>query len=715
MPFEALVQSLAPAIEGQPPDNLVLASAYQADAIEIHIPGINTPPPGFGEFIGNERFSLVYNGIEATDVYIRLEDPDDPSSPLVPDTVVFHLPTSNLGPEQEYRTIEFQYTLHYEDGQDPGPVQRISFDTLPPAHDKVQPDGLIVSADIIRDGITGESFKKEGEEEFIEAIVPAYAGEKAGDIIRGYIAGEGSARDEVIGQVAWGDTDAVVVRFARGFIERFDDGMHDFSYRIEAREGLLSGRSTPLQLRILLKDFISDLGEPGVPAYDGDTGRKLVDEQDARNALEVRIPEHAKITTDHSLKVMWGAFTSTEVRIVDPANIRVVIPYTPILNDWIARNPTGSDSDIAIEVKYEIFKGTTRVGRSPSHGVEVNLHVAGGADPDPGTEPNDNLSTPIVRPRSGEEFDNKIPLKDYGRDATILIDKQTKGTVRFIAGDAITCRYNEETLDSYAVTAGDLENPAEPLSIILPTEIIEAAGGGVNHVSYWVERALAGGGRNTSKSPVQEIAVESEKDLPGEGNLDQAILPEVANFIIGLKPLLDGTPLALPTYKNFHATDKIVVYAAMVKGSIRQHADDETPVAGFGAQPTDPDQKNRFELPTPLEIRDADSGPVDEPGSGTRPPIDKPHILTRIPVDRFPNIGSDEREVFHTDLYYTVTNAVGTVSSKIFRFTVDPRGSKALVETTQAGGPDSLAWLHRTVTDKLHQLQRLIERFPHHK
>jgi hypothetical protein len=689
--FEAIVSPAAPVIEDLPPtemrDNLVLAKGWDDDDIHVTIGPINSPPPGLPELGPGDRIVLHIGNYAFDPITLELANPGDPFSSLIPDLAQFHVATSLLGAPADYRNYAMFYEVFYTGGSDRGPDQRLSIDNVPPANTSFVGQMVFDDDRITTNGITPDVFLDDAGFTYIRARIPSYAGQKAGDIIRCYINGTVDPDDRDTGRVEWGNNGVVHIRISKAFIEAVGDGYWDFQYQIEGREGLFSEKSEPVKINVLLEEFIDDLAAPSVPAYDDDAAPKLVDEQDARDQLVVRLPTNPKVTTAHSVRILWGTSNSVIVPIDDPDDTVIIMSYQGIYADWLAKNGTGADTDVNVDVRYDIYKGDLRVGTSGSHRVVVNLHVAGGGGVGPGEDPRDNLTAPVVRPASGEVNDDTIPLDDSTQNASVRIPKRgVNDTEVFALGDRVIVHYGDTTLDPHTIVDGDLTDLDAPLSIVLPRAAIITGGPGLKDVSYWIERELNNGHTNISKSPVKTIRVETRDALPGKGFLDKAILPELnASFTIGLDALRDGTPVAFPEYEIFSPDDKIVVFAAMFLG--RTPTPGETPVPGFGAEDTDADQDNRFEVPNPLVVLPADVGDVAEPGDypgakPTRPPVTTPHILFRIPRDRFPDVDANLSNQYHVFLRYEITNTVGPSISEVLTFIVDPRGAPPSEEET---------------------------------
>lgn len=724
--YPAKVRPPAAPLEGVAPedqDNLVLHSGWTDDNIQVAI-GPMSEYDKFLDFGGGEVFHLRVGSFEPADITIVRT-----GSTLSPDPIVFDIPRSRLGPEGEYRSFEMQYSVRYRGGTDTGPIQRISVDNVRPGGDS-EPQNLVFTADIVANGILPTSFKKEGDKEYIEATIPAtpppnerppYLGLKVGDTITGVINGDGRNEEAEIGVVAAGDTGDIVVRFYREFIEKVPDGSYDFQYHVTGRELLRSNLSSPVHLRVALRDYIPDLEAPLVPAYDEDEDKQLVTEQDARTGVQVEVPRHPAFTSDHRVSVLWGAYQTARVPVGSASPIVITLPYSAILNDWKTRPPAGgSDKETSTDVSYSVFKVDQPVGVSPTHTVFVNLHTAGEIDPDPGTEPHDNLIEPVVRPDSGADFDNHIPLRDEYLPASVRISKTgVDGTPMFQVGDIVTVHYGATTtLAPHTVTAGDLEDTTVPLEITLPWSDIKAGGFGTRSVAYWVERTLANGGANTSKSPSQDVRVDTREGTPGGGELELVILPEFEikdpdpEPVIGRDRLFNGTAIGIPEYSRRGVNDTIEVFAAMYRGQPFRHQDGEPAVAGFGAEPTDADRNNWFTL-TDTSVRPPDDGPVDEGGGVLRPPITQRHILFQMPGNRFPSIEEGDRGSYHMHIRYRITNDIGPTVSEPFLVSVDARGDVQR-PMARSSGPATLTSVLRdfdTLTRRLRELEKALKRW----
>jgi hypothetical protein len=677
IPAELLAPDLDDRPVAEPRDNLILASAYDG-GITIELGPTNPPASNKWGFVGIERVTLFLDGSPYQTVTVEPADAENPFGDLKPDPISFNISGEDLGGPGEYRRIPFYYMVLFTDGSRSGPQQYVSVDTVAPAPGGSFPGKLRFSDDIMKNGITPGSFETDDDgTEYIKADVPGYVGKKAGDIIRGSIDGKVDPDDGDIGRVAFGEPDGpVAVKFPRSIIEEGGDGIKRFQYKIEGREGLESALSDYLDIPVLIRDFISDLDAPEVPAYDDDDEvERLIDEQDARDNLTVVIPPNAKSEVGMAVVVHWGGIPSSQVTIVDEADIRIVLDYAIPLAAWLAGNATGDDKDVPAEVTYDIYRDRVKLGSSKSHEIVANLHTAGGiVDPDPGTDPHDNFTKPVVRPASGASNDDSIPIGDADQDATVRIDKRgVDGKLVFKVGDTVIVHYGNALLDEREIESTDLDDLMTPLEITLPAGTIKAEGPGEQEVLYWTYRELANGGTNGTQSPSKFILVQTADALPGKGVLEALLMPELRGTAIGMGAIIDGTPVGIPMYENFSPDDEIVIYMP-VYGA--QHSPDEEALPGYGAddEPTG-DQANRFVLrPDQVTITPPEEDQVVEPGGASRPGIKVSHIQFRIPADRFPGHHGDL--TFHTHLKYRVTNAIGSVPSKLLPVLIDPRGTR---------------------------------------
>ncbi|QDE39372.1 hypothetical protein FIV34_09225 [Luteibacter pinisoli] len=673
----ALARPIADLPDGVEPDGLIRLSAYE-DGFTVNLGPLASviPTP-----TGRESITLYMDGtiLQAT---VNIEEDEDFN--FGPDPVDINVPGLLFGPVAiDYYTTRMWYRVNYGTGASSdsrkGPV---ALDSIPPAPGSAFLGALVFAPEIIRDGITVDSF---GANDYIDAEVPGYSGEKPGDHLRPYINGTLDPDQLHYAVIPYENSGPRIrLRFYRSFIESVGDGSWLFQCDAFPREENASPLSDGVRITVSIDDAIPALLEPGVPAYDDDTGINIISENDARNSLVVTVPAQPDITADDFISILWGTTESVRIPIADPANIQVVVGYKTILDAWLASNPDAGDKAQSFDVRYRIYGAANNLrGTSPAHTVEVNLHVGGGVvDPDPGTEPNENL-VPLTLVSDSGRFDS-IPITDRGKPATARVPWLSRADdgagdllPAFGKGDVITVHGPDgSALVSHTVANGDLDPPSGYLEITLPWTTLESIPGGVAEFSYWITTTLGDGTKNDNKSPPKDVEIQTEDALPGRGTLENVILPEmgrVAQGWVDLPDVENGVVFAFPMpVENFNPlTDTIVLSVPMY---LVGHNGTETPVAGFG----DVEGENRFVLSGNHEIHEADTGPVDEPpggGTPTRPPVNQPYILFRLLPGRFPTLHGNEW--YHSHVTWSITNEVGTGRSPagglMVRF--DVRGS----------------------------------------
>lgn len=716
--------------DGEVEDGLIKANAYAA-GFTVQL-GTIDDLLGSGAR-GNEIFHLTIGAL--TYEVALTEDPD--SFELIPDPVEFAIPPTFLGGTNPWDNVTFDMTWFVEYGKggstDSGLPAKLTVDTTRPG-----PGGSFLGAlkfpeDILKNGITSRTF---AGVDYIEATVPGYNGEKSGDWLRPYINGVMDTDPNHFAVVPYEDTGEITIRFYRGFIEAQGDGAWAFQNDVFPREENPSLLSQAVLISVSLEDALDDLDEPTVPAYDDDpVGSRIIDEADARRSVIVHIPSIAAITNLDSIEILWGdTVTAGPVPVEDPDNIDIEVEYAAVLEAWLEKNADAEDIAVPIDVRYNVYGEENNLrGTSDPHPVEVNLHVAGGiVDPDPGTEPNENLMPLSTLSDSGAV--NRITLADSGKDATAKVPKLSRQEdadgdflPAFGVGDVIRIIAQDDTeLTTHTVVEEDLEPPEGDLDITLDWAALAGLPGGTTPFAYWIDTTLAGGGTNTNKSPPTNVVIEDASALPGGGTLPPVIMPErgappETGDGVALGHIVNGVAIGFPIdIENFDPeTDTITLSIPMYAN---RHTGAETPVPGYG----DSVGQNRFVLLPPHTVLPPESGdvaepPVGEPSYKTRPPITVPHILFRLMPDRFPDLHG--ATFYHTHVIWTIENSVGVGTSPVdiagaMKVTFETRGevtdpspasASTGVQSTTAGAEDGsdaefrhdLAWLLRRLRNLL--------------
>jgi hypothetical protein len=459
------------------------------------------------------------------------------------------------------------------DSQHGTPGQFYTTDYTPPGGPLL--GQLVFSADVNENGVTEAALQGDGDDAYLPARVPGYTGHDtdSADTVTGVVGGN----EETVDAILVGNGD-IELHFKRSFIEQLDDGIIEFSYFVTDRAGNVSIRAEPVTLQVLLKDAIADLDTPLVPAYDDDddTGGvpKLIDEADARvtRGLTVVIPANSNIKAGDEVLVYWGVLEVGPVPIADPAGdplASVGVSYGAISDAWNGET-AGADQVQTLDVSYAILRGGLSAGRPATPAtVAVNLHQAGGEDPDPETPENENFSAPTLTSASGDS--DVIPPKDFEADATITVpwfraDNATLAA--FIDGDTLTVRYGAKDLPPRTISATDVSDAKDLVVTLTAADILATGSGPSIPLQFFVSRKLAAGGQNTSSSPVKAIKVSGLDELPGGGQpLPPLLVPEALGadtihpdrLIIGRAQAKDGTDFVIPAYVNQDPGDMIIL------------------------------------------------------------------------------------------------------------------------------------------------------------
>lgn len=712
---------------GETSDGLITVSGYN-DGFTVRLGALADFFPDPDEIAGYEIFHLK---IGHMDYKIDFGDyPDD-----LPDPIEFDIPGTFIGNNEfDHVTFDMTWYLQYGDGgaSNNGLPAKLTIDTKRPGPGGAFLAPPIFPEDIVKNGITSKTF---ADANYIEARVPGYSGEKPADWVRPYVDGDRDTDDTHFSVVPWQQAEELTLRFYRSFIEAQGDGLLTFQYDVMPREENPSELSQGVEISVSLADAIDDLAAPAVPAYDDDPdGEKIINEADARARVIVNIPSRPEITDTDSIQILLdGEADSEPVRVGNPDNIAISVAYGTVLAAWLAKNEDADDVAVPIDVTYKVIgeDGNER-GESAAHRVEINLRVAGGiVDPDPGTEPNDNLIE--LETRSASNVRNRIPLADLGKDATARVPKLSKmedGSGGFAPafgeGDIIRIIAQTDTeVARHTVVAADLTPPGGDLSIPLLWTDLEKLPGGDIPFAYWIDTTLAGGGTNTNKSPLTNVLIEDASALPGGGTLPALIIPERGDRApngdtVPLFHIVNGVAIGFPVdITNFDPKkDTITLSLPMFRN---RHSDGEKPEPGYD----DVKDQNRFVLEGPHEVRDAESGDVAEPSSGeteysTRPPITVPHILFRLPATRLPELHGSS--FYHTHVVWTIENSVGvgtspTDSVNAMKLNFETRGTSSApsaatppshVGTTAAANEDSDGDLQRNLAWILRRLKRML-------
>jgi hypothetical protein len=631
---------LAPVPPGQRPDNLLLASTRN-DEIFVTAPvPLNTD---YGDTV-----QVILNGtLVGTPIVI-----DD----FIDNGEIMRIPISAEDrASQPEGVVRINYELSFlsgSGGTEQGPEgQSYITDYIPPGLPFL--GQLVFSDEVKRNGVTPAALLRDGDgNEYLPARVPSYKDLAPGDVVVGLV----DTRSEVVDPINVGTND-IELRFMRSFIEEQPDGSMAFSYSVSDRAGNDSQPSEPVVVQVLLRGAIPDLRAPRVPAYDDDPDdAKLIDENDARadDGVSVEIPANPLILAGDTVLLHWGDQDIGPVPVAladDDPVVTIGVPYAAVLSEWAATS-AGQDTAVPVNVGYDVLRGAVVAGstQTPAR-VEVNLYQAGGVDPDPETPGNGNLVAPTLTSSGGSE--NDIPPEDAESDATITIPwQQADGTTPvFQPGDEVTVAYGQYDATTWVIS--DL--PTDDLTVKLPFVWIVMVGSGDVPVSYRIERPLAGGGSNTSRSPTTIVTVHGADELPGGGSLPAGRMPEAEGtypgdpdrLLIGRLEARDGTDFVIPAYLNQAAGDAVEVTMKVFRRFYANgHAADQPVVE--------------------RDVTKSFTAPI-------RPPMDLIVHFTEVELMRY----DLPTQPLHAHITYKVTSAAAPdrgVTSSMLLVDLDPRG-----------------------------------------
>jgi hypothetical protein len=540
-----------------PPDNLLLASVRNQP--------INVLWGGFDDAYAGDIITFFYSGIE----FARIDVDGTETPPFVgmlPAAARLREGTDLIsifyeGATGGERSANIPLTVDYTPPGDPAPLSPLLF-----------------ADDILKGGITAGHLIDDGSGAFyVPAEIASYNGMADGDRAHLYCNGmeaPDAGRVEVV-------NDHIQVRLYESFLEAVGDTPEGvFTYRLEDRAGNISQASLPVTVKLQISE-IPGLEEPAVPAYDDDPDDPLINEADARGAngggFVIVVPWNDAFLPTDQLLVALDAVEAGPVGVgAEGDDTEVLYPYAASQQVWLAGSP-GEDQRVTAQATYTVLRNGARAGTSPQHEVELNLYQKV-VDPDPEDPVNQALTAPTVVSSSGQS--NRIPVDDFGKDATIKVKKLSDPTYppqtdAFEAGDILRIHYGSQP--TFDVTVPALGDRGEPLDIPLAGAVIEAEGSG-EAIPVWYEvlHALTDGGENSNLSPTTEVLVQGTDTMPGKGHLDPGMFPDADER--GFLPQVfhyTSTRFHIPDYANRDPDDVVDVHFQLFQGP--NHLPGETP------------------------------------------------------------------------------------------------------------------------------------------
>lgn len=464
-----------------------------------------------------------------------------------------------------YRVEEREYSLHYRfysivtgDAGVNGPETIFITDyTAPGGHRLAIPE---FDLEIVLKGLDAEGLAKRGDQ--ITALIPGYAGQALGDIIKPELASHfGETLTRHAGEVEYNPNGDTIITFTGDDIRANRDGLTEFRYYVWDLAGNCSLMSDVQVIDVFVGSAIGDLAPPLVPLYHSP---KPLDEIAARTPIYVDIPGNTRLSIGDKILAYWGNTPlHPEIPITDP-NLPVMfsirVPYEVVQ----------TEGNGTVDVTYRAFRSSKLLGEpaDPTK-VSVNLIQPGGPDPDPETRENEALGAPILHASGWKPGDpsNLITTEQSENDATFIVpwfNTATPAVPSFEEGDQIDCFYVTRNLGSIQVSPVDVNNRKD-LTIPVPARVIQDFGSGVMPIHYVASRTSAD---NNGDNPVTNsaisvstyVTIESAGDFPGGGKpLPLPVFETTNRKGITYENASAGVTISVPYYINRKVGDEVTI------------------------------------------------------------------------------------------------------------------------------------------------------------
>jgi len=414
--------------------------------------------------------------------------------------------------------------------------------------------------EIILKGLDAEGLAKRGDQ--ITALIPAYAGQAVGDIIKPELAlhvGETLIRQ--VGEVEYNPDGDTIVTFTGDDIRANRDGLTEFRYYIWDLAGNRSLMSEVQLIDVFVGGAIGDLAPPQIPLY---RSPKPLDETAARTPIYVHIPGNARLAAGDKILAYWGDTPLyPEIPITDPGlpvMFSIRVPY------WVVQ----TEGNGAIDVTYRAYRSSKLLGQpvKPAK-VSVNLIQPGGPDPDPETRENEALGAPILHASGWKQGEpsNLVTAEQSKDDATFIVpwlNTATPAVPSFAEHDQIDCFYVTRNIGSIQVSPTDVNN-GKDLTIPVPATIIQDFGSGHMPIHYVASRtsAINDGDDPVTNSAISvstDVTVESASDFPGGGKpLPLPVFETTNRKGITYENASAGVTISIPNYINRKVGDEVTI------------------------------------------------------------------------------------------------------------------------------------------------------------
>ncbi|MCB4920842.1 hypothetical protein LAV78_20190 [Brucella intermedia] len=414
--------------------------------------------------------------------------------------------------------------------------------------------------EIILKGLDAEGLAKRGDQ--ITALIPAYAGQAVGDIIKpefALLVGETLIRQ--VGEVEYNPDGDTIITFTGDDIRENSDGLTEFRYYIWDLAGNCSQMSEVQLIDVFVGGAIGDLAPPLVPLYHSP---KPLDESAARTPIYVDIPGNARLAAGDKILAYWGDTPLyPEIPITEPGlpvMFSIRVPY------WVVQ----TEGNGTVEVTYRAFRSSQLLGEPADPAkVSVNLIQPGGPDPDPETRENEALGAPILHASGWKPGDpsNLITVEQSKEDATFIVpwlNTATPAVPSFAEHDQIDCFYVDRNFGTIEVTSNDVNN-GKDLTIPVPATVIQDFGSGVMPIHYVASRTSADNNgdnpvTNSAISVSTDVTIESAGDFPGGGEpLPLPVFETTNRKGITYQNASAGVTISIPYYINRKVGDEVTI------------------------------------------------------------------------------------------------------------------------------------------------------------
>lgn len=515
---------------------LAAPSIPQADPTDglLTLEAINQPVTlnflAWPEVTEDYSYQLAFEGVpRGITVKIETENPGDPltleipPAHLVNDGVyqVGYVVINNIGGQQAFSL-----------------VTPLIVDRTPPGGDLLAP----LLFDTHQQPLTEETLTAAGNT--LTARLPSYFDAKWGDVVRTFWDDQ-PGPERTLKAEELGGSD-ITFTFEREFLEQLADGDIAVTYTVTDRAGNVSIVSEPALLRLQLRNLPQGLLAPVVPGATDD----LLEHNEARHGVEVRIPRYGNAQAGDVIALSWGnqklpGQVLNEAAAALDVVLSIQVPFLTVM----------AAGDGSTEVRYEVIREGQSRATSPACIVNVFVHLPGPQDPRPDTLINEQLAAPQVYGKSdhANRKANFLDEDDYLLNADVVIAWQPG----FEACDRIELYWGSWPLPVVRdLDQNDVE-AATDLVICVPNALI--IGEGVGRAIPVHYRVTHFGNPNVSHSSTQLVRVVRLAQLPGgECGLKGAIFNEADDtHTLRLPAIETGATLLVEPYRNMRIGDRI--------------------------------------------------------------------------------------------------------------------------------------------------------------